>query len=129
MKTSEKLSEFLKFIRECKKEYETNIEYIDVEDKKTQDLLHKLEFNTLTREEKSKICTKLQRVRRTRREYKDKNECVERLVKYFEEPLHISMIHDLEEILGKIRKTEERQENECRNYVPRVLTEESDYFE
>ena len=124
---SERLSDFLKFVRECMSEKKLNTDYVGVEDKKTQDVLHKIELNTLTRDEKAKILTKLQTIRRTRREFKDKIELVDEICKYFEDPSHLSMIHDLEQILGKIRKIEERQGN--KNYVPRVLTEESDYYD
>lgn len=126
-KVSEQLSDFLKFIRDCNTDKKLYTEYVETEDKKTQDILHKIELNTLKRDEKTKIVTKLQEVRRTRREFKDKIEVVEDICKYFEDPTHISMIRDLEQILGKIRKIEERQGNKI--YVPRVLTEEEDYYD
>ena len=126
-KVSEQLSDFLKFIRDCNTDKKLYTEYVETEDKKTQDILHKIELNTLKRDEKTKIVTKLQEVRRTRREFKDKIEVVEDICKYFEAPTHISMIRDLEQILGKIRKIEERQGNKI--YVPRVLTEEEDYYD
>ena len=126
-KVSEQLSDFLKFIRDCNTDKKLYTEYVETEDKKTQDILHKIELNTLKRDEKTKIVTKLQDIRRTRREFKDRIEVIDDICKYFEDPAHISMIRDLEQILGKIRKIEERQGNKI--YVPRVLTEEEDYYD
>ena len=126
-KVSEKLSDFLKFVRDCKTELKLYSEYVDTEDKKTQDILHKIELNTLKRDEKTKIVTKLAEVRRTRREFKDRIEAIDDICKYFEDPAHLSMIRDLEQILGKVRKIEERQGNKI--YVPRVLTENEDYYD
>ncbi len=124
---SENLSDFLKFIREVKSTEKLYSEYEDVENKKTQDILHKIEFETLKRDEKAKLVTKLQQIRRDRRTYKDTRELISPLYEYFNTDQMNKVVHDLEEILGKIRKKEKLFE-EGRTYVPREL-KDGEYFD
>ena len=124
---SENLSNFLKFIREVKSTEKLYSEYEDVENKKTQDILHKIEFETLKRDEKAKLVTKLQQIRRDRRAYKDTRELIAPLYEYFNTDQMNKVVHDLEEILGKIRKKEKLFE-EGRTYVPREL-KDGEYFD
>ena len=95
---SENLSNFLKFIREIKSTEKIYAEYESTEDKKTQDILHKIEFDTLKRDEKAKLVTKLQQIRRDRRMYKDTRELIAPLYEYFNTEQMGKVVHDLEEI-------------------------------
>ena len=65
MKNSEKIKEFLDFVDECKNLNNLAREGISVEEKRTQDLLHQIEFENSSKK-RSPIDTKLHRCRNTR---------------------------------------------------------------
>lgn len=123
---SERLSVFLKLVNETMSIQKLYTEYLAVEDKKTQDILHKIELEKMTRDERAKICKKLADIRKHRREYKDVLEVIKPLYDFLSEEKNISVIHRLEGVLGEVRKKEKLLDN--RTYVPRVL-EEGDYFD
>ena len=123
---SERLSIFLKLVNESLSIEKLYTEYLQTEDKKTQDILHKIELEHLTRDERAKICNKLAEVRRQRREYKDVLETIKPLCDFLEDEKNLSVIRRLEGVLGEIRKKEKSLEN--RVYIPRVL-EDGDYLD
>lgn len=116
-KRSENIKAFLDFIRECQSEYNSAYETVGTEDKRTQDLLHAIEFEPLAKE-RSKICTKLKTSRMTRRENKDAVEELEPIVELMSDPMAKKTIDKLTQVLGKVRKVEEYHER--RSYTPRV---------
>lgn len=116
-KRSENIKAFLDFIRECQSEYNSAYETVGTEDKRTQDLLHAIEFEPLAKE-RSKICTKLKTSRMTRRENKDAVEELEPIVELMSDPMAKKTIDKLTQVLGKVRKVEEYHER--RSYTPRI---------
>lgn len=118
MKYSEKLSDFLNFVRLAQAEYKTSFDEVNIKDKQTQDYLHDLELSNLTYKERCKVATQIARCRKERRYYKDVSETLEPLVLFFEEPQNKKVLNELMQILGKMRKSEQYHEN--RNYIPRV---------
>ena len=63
---SEKIKLFLDFVDESRNLYSLSLEAMKKEEKKLQDFLHAIEFETNVKE-RSKICTKLHLSRKSRR--------------------------------------------------------------
>lgn len=118
-KPSEHMKLFLDFVTGALSRYKLYGEYINTEDKLTQDLLHKLELGNLNRNEKSKLATRLAENRRTRRFYKDRLEEIQPIADFFEDASNKKVLERLKHILGDVRKAEEY--HKVRNYKPRVL--------
>lgn len=118
MKYSEKLSDFLNFIRLAQTEYKNAFDEVNTKDKQTQDYLHDLELGGLTYKERCKVATQIAKCRKERRHYKDVSETLEPLALFFEDPKNIKVLNELMQILGKMRKSEQYHEN--RNYKPRI---------
>ena len=70
METSEKIKAFLDFVDECRTLNEMARNGISEEEKRQQDLLHAIEFESNGRK-RSPIDTKLHKCRLSRRRYKD----------------------------------------------------------
>ena len=85
----------------------------------TQDYLHKLELENLTYGERAKVATKLAQCRKLRRESKDTVEILEPFILFLENDKGKRLSGLLSEVLGKVRKLEERMEG--RTYRYRVL--------
>ena len=120
MKNSEKIKEFLDFVDECKNLNNLAREGISVEEKRTQDLLHQIEFENSSKK-RSPIDTRLHRCRNARRGYKDLFEETDDIVQFFQDPQHKKTLDQLRQLLGKVRKIEKYHEN--RVYIPRVKEE------
>ena len=116
-KRSENIKAFLDFLRECQTEYNSAYEAVGIEDKRTQDLLHAIEFEPQAKE-RSKICTKLKASRMTRRENKDAVEELEPIVELLNDPMAKKTMDKLTQLLGRVRKVEEYHDK--RTYIPRV---------
>ena len=93
-------------------------EKINLSNKATQDMLHKIEFSKDYRE-RSKAATQLHYIREDRRHYKDIKEETEIIVSYYEE--NKKAVERLKKMLGEMRKVEKYHEN--RSYKPRVIKE------
>lgn len=116
MKYSEKLDEFLSFLRECGQEY-TAASAAEAEmNDKTQDLLHCLELNDNKYHDLARISRALTAVRQERREAKDKEMILESIVDWVQKNGRI--IKELERLLGVVRKAERNTEG--RIYAPRT---------
>ena len=133
MKTSKNIENFLNFYDAVKREYDTASEMVSQCDKLTQDLLHRLELESLSTGEKNKIATQLKYCRKDRRYWKDIVEELESFVTMFnqteaslsdnkkkaEVEANRRFINMLRETLGKTRKQEGYHAN--RSYKPRII--------
>lgn len=119
-KTSEEITGFMDFIRSVESRYGQALEAVKTEEKRTQDLLHAIEFETQI-EELTGLVTKLRSCRIERRENKDIVEELEPVMEYLEAPNHKKALDQLTQTLGKVRKAEKYHEN--RSYFPRVEKE------
>lgn len=133
MKTSKNIENFLNFYDAVKREYDIASEMVSQCDKLTQDLLHRLELESLSTNEKNKIATQLKYCRKDRRYWKDIVEEVESFVTMFnqteasqadnkkkaEVEANRRFINMLRETLGKTRKQESYHAN--RSYKPRII--------
>ena len=115
-KTSEIIENFLNGIRGVVTTYPFEKEAVEVEDKRTQDLLHELELGPS--DGKDKVATKLRKSRKERRIHKDYIEINESIYNYWTSPTGTAMMKQLTDILGTIRKQEKSKQN--RIYIPRV---------
>lgn len=119
------LVELLEYIPESLKKYEKM--YIEaynnvgVEDRRSQDLLHAIEFEP-SGKARNKLATKLKECRVTRRYNKDLVEILEPVYQYMQRDQNRKAINLLEQTLGSVRKVIKKHQN--RVYVPRV--EETD---
>ena len=116
---SASISGFLDIIRTATADYRWNKEEVGRLDKLTQDYLHKLELENLTYGERAKVATKLAQCRKLRRESKDTVEILEPFILFLENDKGKRLSGLLSEVLGKVRKLEERMEG--RTYRYRVL--------
>ena len=117
---SEGIKQFLDFVSENKKIYEIALENMKAEEKKLQDFLHAIEFESNSKK-RSKICTRLHRSRVERRKYKDIVEEREEIELFFLDPQHKKTLDQLTQLLGKVRKAEKYHRD--RAYYPRVKEE------
>ena len=117
---SKHLEEFLDCIAECKRVHPVAVENYELENKRQQDLLHGIEFETQPRE-LTELATRLHKSRQERRYWKDIIEEAEIMVKFFEEPGHKRTFEKLKQLLGSARKIEQYHEN--RSYKIRVKEE------
>ena len=133
MKTSKNIENFLNFYDAVKRDYDTAFEMVNQCDKLTQDLLHRLELESLSTGEKNKIATQLKYCRKDRRYWKDIVEETEGFVNMFnqteaslsdgkkkaEVEANRRFINMLRETLGKTRRQEGYHAN--RSYKPRII--------
>lgn len=133
MKTSKNIENFLNFYDAVKREYDIAFEMVGKCDQLTQDLLHRLELESLSTGEKNKIATQLKYCRKDRRYWKDIVEETESFVNMFnqteaslsdgkkkaEVEANRRFINMLREALGKTRRQEGYHAN--RSYKPRII--------
>ena len=133
MKTSKNIENFLNFYDAVKRDYDIAFEMVNQCDKLTQDLLHRLELESLSTNEKNKIATQLKYCRKDRRYWKDIVEEVESFVTMFnqteasqadnkkkaEVEANRRFINMLRETLGKTRKQDSYHANS--SYKPRII--------
>lgn len=133
MKVSKNIENFLNFYDAVKRDYDTAFEMVNQCDKLTQDLLHRLELDSLSTGEKNKIATQLKYCRKDRRYWKDIVEETESFVNMFsqtevslsdgkkkaEVEANRRFINMLRETLGKTRRQEGYHAN--RSYKPRII--------
>ena len=119
MTASETISSFLEFLKGSTEQYGIEFENVHQKDLEQQDLLHKLELQTLTYHQEAHLAADLKTVRSERRESKDTVTVLEPIKAYCES--NTTAIKTLERLLGEVRKAEKSLEN--RFYIPRVLKE------
>lgn len=120
LKNSEQIKAFLDFVEDCSSLNAMAREGISTEEKRQQDLLHMIEFETSSKK-RGPIDTKLHRCRTSRRRYKDIFEETDDIVQFFREPQHKKTLEQLRQLLGKVRKVERYHQN--RSYTLRVKEE------
>ena len=111
------IEQFLNFLREIETTYKLYVEYQKEQEDLTQDLLHKLELERLTENEKRKLTTQLRINRKDRRFFKDRVEEFEPVFNFIFE--NKKVIQELQRVLGEVRKQEKYHEH--RTYFPKVL--------
>jgi hypothetical protein len=116
---SKHISEFLDYLVEANSLYAQSHAEMLEQDSLTQDYLHKLELETLSSSERSKIALQLGLCRQDRRNAKDKFEELTPLVEWSGDPDVVKVIRKLQETLGQTRKVERNHQN--RIYIPKVL--------
>lgn len=115
MKNSETIEIFLTLFREAETRCAFAEELLEQTNKKTQDILHYLELENPNYKESAKKATELKKVRKQRRQYKDEVEELADIASFVRE--NRKVIHDLEQLLGKVRKVEKYHAE--RQYVPK----------
>ena len=116
-RTSSEIERFMHFLDDTKSKYGIAMDAMKTEEKRTQDLLHAIEFAS-TAKERNKLCTKLRQSRVERRKNKDIVEDLEPIIEFLEDGKHKVALNSLTLVLGKVRKAEKYHEN--RYYIPRV---------
>ena len=116
-KISETIEKIIEFFEQCKIGYKSAYDEVGIEDKRSQDLLHAIEFEH-SGKERNKLATKLRDSRVSRRQNKNMIEVLEPIYTFLEDDRTGRTINLLKETLGAVRKAEQRQEN--RVYYPRV---------
>lgn len=119
-KYSAVVSEFLNLLEEINKFLPVYTDFLDKEDKLCQDLLHTLELEKTTYNERAKIATKLVTNRKDRRYFKDNVQIMQDLNEWTVN--HKPAIEKLKQVLGSIRKIEKYHKN--REYIPKILKTE-----
>lgn len=119
LKSSEYLANFLNFVRRTISEYDLADKTVNECEKATQDILHQFELGTY--DDRLKYATRLSHIRKERRVYKDFMEINSALYELYKRPDFIKLIHEMENILGEVRKQEKRIETNARMYNPRIL--------
>ena len=117
MENSEKIKAFLDFVEECQELNSMAKDSILTEEKRQQDLLHAIEFETNSKK-RGPLDTKLHRCRLDRRKYKDMFEVTDEVVKFFREPQHRKTLEQMRQLLGNVRKVEKY--HRTRTYIPRI---------
>jgi hypothetical protein len=79
---SEIITEFLTFLESSRNEYESAYEDVGKEDSRVQTFLHDMEF-AKDKGERSRIATRLQQSRRTRRKAKDRAKLYEHIHNFY----------------------------------------------
>lgn len=116
-KLSEQISEFLNLLNAVAPSYQYAYDKVGEQDKLTQDILHSLELENLKYNERAKLATQLQQVRRSRRGYRDMVEELEPIAEFAKN--NKKFLDMLRQCLGEVRKQEKYHEN--RRYFPRII--------
>lgn len=121
-KLSEQISDFLNLVSGACTSYKYMYDKVNEQDKLTQDILHSLELENLKYQERAKLATQLQQVRRSRRGYKDSVEELAPIIDFAEK--NKKFLDLLKQCLGEVRKQEKYHSN--RKYFPRIVKEEQE---
>ena len=114
MNTSSQIKQFLDFIRSVETTSRLSNEDRTMYDGQIQDILHFLELNEVPYLDRKKLTDLLPGIRRSRRVAKDTMATLAPLVRWMAE--HKKAIRDLEQVLGSVRKEEDRQQNRVYSY-------------
>lgn len=112
-KVSEYISDFLDYISEISSDYIYNQSEQKRREDETQDILHELELGNLLFDDRAKLATRLSKVRKERRIYKDKVEEQQALIEWINS--NKGVINNLKNILGETRKQERYHSNRSYN--------------
>ncbi len=113
------MQQFLDFVKTCQEDYQIAYSSVGDEDKRLQDLLHALEFSQ-DKYSMHREALKLWDSRNRRRRSKDTVQLCENIVQYFQSPAGKQTLKDLQQLLGRQRKTEQYLEGH-REYRKRMV--------
>lgn len=119
---STSLSSLLRIFQNVKNQYDSAYEEVHNQDLLQQDLLHKLEFESLDAPAISKLAKRLKECRETRRYYKDLVDCLSPILQFLDDPSNKRVVGNMQKLLSDIRKQESNHKS--RRYCPRVMSEE-----
>lgn len=109
LKGSEHIAGFLSFLRDVQAEYNIAAQAEDEADRKTQDILHRMELWEDGRGDLERMAVLLRGVRRERRNAKDARMEAEPVVSWVME--NAKVVNGLEKLLGEVRKAEKSNKN------------------
>ena len=92
-----------KLLNEAGKAYEANLTLMKEQEALTQDLLHRLELEDLTRDQRAKIARQLGECRRVRRRHKDAAEELHPITFYSEDAQGKRIVRELTALVGELR--------------------------
>lgn len=107
MKDSEPIEAFLNYLREAVRQCKQAASDEKLADEQTQDILHRLELYADDYHETARLAKLLRQVRQRRRKAKEAYECLNPVANWAKE--NASVVKRLEQLLGTVRKSEERQ--------------------
>ena len=114
--------EFVERFRKLREKYAFYNNAVQELDKATQDILHKLELDRLSSGEKCKWATQLANIRKDRRYYKDKAECLKTLIDCIDESKSFANeMNRFGNVAGNVRKN--YMNRQYRKYAPRFINE------
>ena len=116
-KISEQLRECLGFLDSCESSINYYKDQVEIENKRLQDFLHYIEFES-SASERSKKCTEFRQHRLHRRKCKDKVGELQPIVDVIATKEYQKVRHMFSQALGTVRKYEQHEEN--RKYYNRV---------
>lgn len=122
MDYEEVISNFLKLTSNIESEYRIASELLEEQNQLTQDYLHKLELGKLNAVELTKVAKSIQDNRKERRKHKNDMEYAQIIVEFVQNPQTRDVLHQLEAVLGKLRKM--KKQRQYRVYRYRVIDEE-----
>lgn len=116
MKYSERLENFLDFLREAQQEYNIAVSSEQEANDATQDILHTLELEENKYHDCARLAVALREVRQERRAAKDKKQQLQPIIDWIVQ--NGKTIKTLEQLLGAVRKAEKSLEG--RFYKPKT---------
>jgi len=116
-KPSDVIKDFLDYLVTCQKEYQAACTEMFAEDKKHQDFVHAIEFESNAKE-RSKIATQFNISRNRRRKAKDRSLELERAAKFYTDKANKPFFDKLRSMVKDQKKEEEWLVSE-RTYNPR----------
>lgn len=119
LQVSNELNDFLDFVANAISMYNYCKGGQTLQEQITQDLLHKLELDNVSRNEQARITTQIKHCRKDRRYYKDRCEELAPLIEIFDDPKWKEIRNRLQSALGHIRRVEKYHAD--RKYVPKVM--------
>ena len=118
---SQEIQGFVEFLTQTEKDYAWHKDQVTYADNRTSDLLHTLELESTTKNERNKIATELVQIRRARREHKNIVECTQPVMEFLESDKGRQIYNLLREVQGKTKKIESYHAN--RQYWMRAPVE------
>lgn len=113
------IAEFIRLLNDTIKDQNFSFEEVHRLDLLQSDYLHVLELEDLDYNQRASVAIKIRNCRRERRLNKDVVELLGPITELMKSKIGTEFIRQLNEVLGKTRRLEERSKN--RIYWPRVL--------
>ena len=120
------IKSFCDNVDQALKDYQYYTDKIVELDKTTQDYLHILELGKLNYKGRATLATKLQKVRKDRRFYKDSCEILQPLIDFINDSKNKNLINLLRQVQGDTKKVETRINGERVYYSREISQDEFD---